>query len=756
MRFIPVLVVLLSVATGELGARWELFTDKNTVRDIAVDEQDGSVFLSTNGGLIEMSATADSTVSFTTTIDGLVSNDLSCLALDSGGNLLIGTVSSGLSIRFADGDVRNYSTFDGLPSDAVLCITVPGEGDEVWVGTAGGAVEMEIQGKNLNRKSPIYFGEPLNVEVRRILFFNDAVWFATSDGLWALEDEQLSSWKAAQGLTDNSLTEILVVPGDSILIGTEDAGFQLFQPEGERFHDFSTGLNSDASREVRATAMIDGELWAATRGGVFRSGLDQASWVDETLDLPTRTTLAVSAGVSGAPLVGTTGSGIGVRVGGGWASVDFPGPLVNSLDRVIVDRRGVVWATTWSAPSGVAGVFRYDGTTQQNFTSANSGLLYNLASSLNEAPDGAIWIGSPWHSDGGSGLSIFDDGGTPEHDDDTWTLFRGMETGLSADAIRSNIAFKGTSEAWLGSWNDEESLGLPGGLDLLAYSGDEYAFRSFGQLIGDRDIQALAMDRRGDLWIGYRTSGVDVFVLRPVTAQGDSLFFSIDPTERYIVGSDILDLEIDPLDHLWITTTSGVTELDYGLDPLNSSAFVWRSFTMADSPLPDIQVNAVSFHGNRYVWFATPSGAASYDRQKEEWATFSRDNSPLPSNNVRDVYVDGNLGSIWFATEAGLARYSRIEDEPLTDESGSIIVAPNPFIPGKNSDSVMLYGFAPGSRIDVYSVAGVRVARLTAESEIIRWSGTNDDGELLASGVYILISRSPDGSTGKGKIAIVR
>jgi hypothetical protein len=135
---------------------------------------------------------------------------------------------------------------------------------------------------------------------------------------------------------------------------------------------------------------------------------------------------------------------------------------------------------------------------------------------------------------------------------------------------------------------------------------------------------------------------------------------------------------------------------------------------------------------------------------------FDTGNSPIPSNTVNDVFVDVNSGSVWFATEAGLARYSRIEDEPPSSESGSIVVAPNPFVPARHPDGVVLGRFEPGTKVDIYSIAGVRLAGLTAESETIRWDGTNDDGGLLASGVYLLIARAPDGSVGKGKIAIVR
>ena len=744
-------VSILTLSTAPVEATWEVFTDKNTVKDVLADSTGGRIYISTVGGLVDLSLSLDD-VTYRTTIDGLTSGDLTCLARDPGGNILMGTMSDGMAILFTDGDIRNYSTFDGLPSDQVLCVT-SGE-EDFWVGTAEGAVRMELEGKNVNRRSPIYFGDPLDYEVRDVTPDGSKVWFATSEGFWLLEDDEFRSWLTGQGLADNSVRDVHLFEGDSLLLGT-DSGIQVFFPDSGVFRDLSDGLVSTNSRNVRQLASVDGELWAATGNGIYRFDPGSGSWVDETLDLPSRDILAVAAHPSGVPMVGTDKKGMAVRGIGSWTVADFPGPLANSLDKVIVDERGVVWASSWSVDNSETGIFRFDGESFQNYTSSSSGLLLNRASSLAEAPDGSVWIGSPSFNANGSGISILDDGGTPVLDDDEWITLQGTETGLSGDAIRNSIVFKGTGEAWVGSWNQEDE-GLPGGLDLIKYSDGDFTFRSFVQLMQNRRIQALAMDERGDLFIGYITTGFDVFVLRPVTADGDSLFFSADPNLQYLPSEQVRDLDLDPLGHLWICTTSGVTELDYGGDAANLSGYEWKSYTMDNSSLPDLQVNAVAFQGSRFVWFATPSGAAKYDRELDAWELFDTDNSPLPENTVKDVFVDQRSSTVWFATEGGLAAYRRISDEPTVHESGSIIVAPNPFFPGRNPEGVLLGRFDPGTKIEVYSVAGSRVAHLTAQSDTIRWDGTNEAGVDLASGVYIIISTAPDGTVGRGKIAIIR
>ncbi|GEM_PF-5969369 len=752
MRYTVVLLLLVVLSPSVLDAGWELFTNKNTINDILVDPVRGVVYLSSGGGLVEISPSPDTVITYKTTIEGLASTDLNCVSLDSSGNLLLGSATRGMTILFSDGEVRNYSTFDGLPSDEVLCV-MAGDGD-FWVGTTAGAVQMELEGKNVNRKSAIYFGDPFEYEVRDFSIDDTDVWFATSEGLWLLDGEELKSWSVGEGLLDVSVRDILAVSGDSLLIAT-DSGVQAFLPADGQFFDLSSGLSTSDAKQVRELSLLDGDLWTATAGGVFHYSTGSMTWVDETLDLSSRDVLSIAFDLSGVPLVGMERKGVARRREGGWESLEFPGPLVNSLDKVAVDERGVAWASSWSVSASQAGIFRYDGETVQNYTSDNSGLLYNLASSLTIAPDGAVWIGSPWYSSGGSGISVLHDGGTPDLDDDTWITKEGTVSGLSGDALRNGIVFKGSGEAWAASWNQED-YGLPGGLDVISYQDTTFTFRSFGELVEGRRIQAMAIDPQGDLWIGYINTGMDVFVLRPVTTGGDSLFFTIDPDGIYLAGETITDLEVDSKGHLWICTTSGVTELDYAGDPVNSSGFTWKSFTMDNSPLPDVQVNAVSFQGGRFVWFATPSGAALYDRELDKWEVYNQDNSPLPSENVKDVYVDENSTAVWFATEGGLVKFDLLGDEPGISQSGKVIVAPNPYLPGEDPRGVKLLMLKPGTGIDIFDISGKHVVHLDAQSDAVLWDARDSSGKNVASGVYLVVARSPDGTIGRGKIAIVR
>jgi hypothetical protein len=49
--------------------------------------------------------------------------------------------------------------------------------------------------------------------------------------------------------------------------------------------------------------------------------------------------------------------------------------------------------------------------------------------------------------------------------------------------------------------------------------------------------------------------------------------------------------------------------------------------------------------------------------------------------------------------------------------------------------------------VTLYTVAGQRVSQMTAtDSGTATWTGTNDNGEVVASGVYFAVSTSSEGT----------
>jgi hypothetical protein len=87
-----------------------------------------------------------------------------------------------------------------------------------------------------------------------------------------------------------------------------------------------------------------------------------------------------------------------------------------------------------------------------------------------------------------------------------------------------------------------------------------------------------------------------------------------------------------------------------------------------------------------------------------------------------------------------------------------IYVYPIPFVPARGHKEITFFGSGiPYATIKIYNKAGelVKIIREERGESTIHWDVTNDQGEPLASGVYIWISESPKESN-RGKIAIIR
>ena len=92
-------------------------------------------------------------------------------------------------------------------------------------------------------------------------------------------------------------------------------------------------------------------------------------------------------------------------------------------------------------------------------------------------------------------------------------------------------------------------------------------------------------------------------------------------------------------------------------------------------------------------------------------------------------------------------------------EIHGIAVSPSPFVPSKGHTQLSFFGTKlPHAEVRIYSRAGeyVKTLKETLGSDRLDWDGKNDDGKLLASGVYVWIATDQNGKQLDGKFAIIR
>jgi hypothetical protein len=107
----------------------------------------------------------------------------------------------------------------------------------------------------------------------------------------------------------------------------------------------------------------------------------------------------------------------------------------------------------------------------------------------------------------------------------------------------------------------------------------------------------------------------------------------------------------------------------------------------------------------------------------------------------------------------GQSTLSAEKDISLVDTaSAAVNVYPNPWRVDKSRNLPITFdGVHDGSTVKLFTLAGFWIKTLHASSTSITWDLRNDNGEPVASGLYLYLIESSDGhKTARGKLAIIR
>ena len=146
--------------------------------------------------------------------------------------------------------------------------------------------------------------------------------------------------------------------------------------------------------------------------------------------------------------------------------------------------------------------------------------------------------------------------------------------------------------------------------------------------------------------VGSRTRGISVY---------DGAVWKTINVENSAIGSNRINaLFVDSQRRVWVGTDSGLFRLNANLE-------VEATFTENNSGLGSNDIMAISGDTSASVWIGHASrGASSYTAANSEtpWVWYRTDSSSIPSNSVRDLFIqDVGQNRIWFATAAGAAQF---------------------------------------------------------------------------------------------------
>jgi diguanylate cyclase (GGDEF)-like protein len=235
---------------------------------------DGALWIGTrDGGVARYDGR---TFVFTTTADGLASNQVRALRETRDGSLWIGT-SSGLS-RLHDGRVESYDHDDGLPRSYVMAVYEDGAG-RLWAGTSDGAAVLD--GERF-RAFDASTGAPDSNVFDFLEDGDGSLWLATSDGLYRHRDGRFTAIRGRPGDLPHQVFGLLADDAGHLWVSSNSGVYRLVRADldavadgrAERFasvryggRDGMASSQCNGSSQPAAWRTRDGMLWFATAGG---------------------------------------------------------------------------------------------------------------------------------------------------------------------------------------------------------------------------------------------------------------------------------------------------------------------------------------------------------------------------------------------------------------------------------------------------------------------------------------------------------
>lgn len=269
----------------------------------------------------------------------------------------------------------------------------------------------------------------------------------------------------------------------------------------------------------------------------------------------------------------------------------------------------------------------------------------------------------------------------------------------------------------------------------------------------------LTIDKNGTKWMTTRNDGVIGF-----NEKKGNVFKSMkEGTEIGNLPADYTSIAaVDKINQLWIGTQKGIRVLPsvdsfMSDEQLETNPIIIIEENLAQELLYQQFITDIVVDGANNKWIGTADSGiflVSPDGQ-QTIHHFTIDNSPLPSNVVNDIAIDGITGEVYIATTKGMVSYKGTSTD-AKENLDNVYVYPNPVRP-EFTGTVKITGLIDKATVKIADIEGNLVYETTTEGGTIEWDTTAFGKYKVASGVYMIFISAEDGvETKVKKVMIIR
>ena len=741
MKYIVSLITsLLAINSlfSQQTSNWQNYTDKKVTKDIAISS-DG-IWAATEGGAYFYNPSTNSFENFSRA-QGLFGTSLTAVGIDTYGKIWFG--GSNGTIDVYDPLTKSFHSILDIYNNTektnktINSITV--SGDTVFISTDFGisllnAIDYSFFDTFLR------FGDfTSNIQVNSV-FINNLIYAGTISGVAIQKSgatnlsapESWSTYTQTDGLPSNTVNKI-VLYNNSIIAATDD-GLSIFN--GSSWEDFLGITNV----EVIDLLPVDNLLYILTNSKVY---LYDGNSVSENLSLsqtPRRLAHPDNSGI-----IVATENGIFIDS----TSIYPNGPAVNQFPYMTVDNSGNLWSSSGKDVSG-AGFYKYNGTEWTNYnTNTYPELITNNYYSIFSSSDNSIYTGSWGH------------GFSKVTQDDEITTFNSENTkmiGIEDDTnfvVITGFAEDSKGNIWILNLRPADRNSL-----YVLTSDSIWSFRNYSEgQTAHSNLIGLVIDQNGTKWYYMSNEGtIGLYYFNEMETYDDNS----DDVYGYISDNDgltsknIYSLAVDERGDLWVGTSLGVNIIT------NTSAVLTSSNPQFSISTPfsirQQTINAIAVDPLNRKWVGTNEGLSLLSSDGTQLlATIDSKDYPLLSDVIESLAFDKNAGRLYVGTEAGLTSFDTPAISPVESFNG-LNIYPNPFILKDGSQSITIDGLISATDIKIVTISGKLIREFSSPGgKIAYWDGKDNNGKLVGTGIYILIAFDQEGnSVETGKVAVIR
>jgi len=714
---------------------WKNFADMKSVSDL-VTTIDG-IWAATKGGAFFFNY-SDSTYFTFSKAEGLNGINLTAAAIDNYGKVWFGS-SSGI-IDVYDPQTKNFTSILDIfnTSQSNKAITdIKISGDTIYAASDFG-VSLIDANSYFFYDTFFKFGTFTSYIKVNSIIVDDLIYIATNSGIAIQKPgstnlsapESWNIYNSQQGLPNDTISSIIIYNG-TLIAGTDNG---LYSFNGTTWQTFLSLTNN----KVIDLLTQGDSLFILTKNKLLKFDGINLTELKTLSNSPSKIFYSNNNG-----LITATQSGLLKD-----DKLFYPnGPFKNQFPQMVFDKDGNLWSSSGKDVS-TGGLYKYDGESWFTYNIEHyPALSTNAYYSVFNSSDNRIYAGS-W----GQGFSII-------KNENIKRFHSGNSPMVGIQQNPNFVVISGFTEDTKNNiWALNLRAADNNSLYLLQQDSVWYKFSNSFEQHGDfGESHNLIIDKNDTKWYtlnGGTSVGVFYYNEKTLSNIADDVYGYI--STQKLSTNDVLSLAVDKRGDMWIGCSPEVkiiTNVDAALSSSNPSWAISSSF-----PVRSQTINAIAVDPLNQKWLGTNQGLFLVSSDGTQLITnLNTKNSPLLSDVIESLVFDETTGRLYAGTANGLTSFITPSINPVESFDG-LNIYPNPLVLNNEAKLVTIDGLIRDTDLKIFSVSGKLIKEFSSPGgRVAFWDGRDDNGDFVNTGIYIVVAYDQEGNNVEtGKIAVLR